>query len=123
VVTFRDEAGTELFDLPDAPRPDAEVEAPVRLLGQFDNVILGHADRRRIVPEGLPWEPMRMRERHMSNLLVDGELRGAWWVEDGSLVIRAIRALGRRERAAVAAEAERMLGFLGAGGDVRLEAA
>ncbi|MDP8931226.1 MAG: winged helix DNA-binding domain-containing protein [Actinomycetota bacterium] len=40
----------ELFDLSDAPRPDPDVPAPVRFLGEYDNVLLGHADRRRIVP-------------------------------------------------------------------------
>jgi hypothetical protein len=51
LVTFADERGRELFDLPDAPRPEADVPAPVRLLGEYDNVLLGHADRSRIASQ------------------------------------------------------------------------
>src|SRR5258708_1746733 len=49
--TFRDEQGAELFDLPDAPRPGPAVPAPVRLVAEFDNLILSHADRARVISE------------------------------------------------------------------------
>jgi Winged helix DNA-binding domain len=124
LATFRDEDGKELFDLPDAPRPDAGVPAPARFLGEYDNVLLGHADRRRIIPPGYPWEPMLAPGRFIENLLVDGELAGSWWFErDGrrsaTLAVRPARALSRAERADVEAEAERMAGFAGAEAEVR----
>ena len=39
-----------LLDLPDAPRPPADAPAPPRLLPEYDNALLAHADRGRISP-------------------------------------------------------------------------
>ncbi len=77
LVTFRSEAGVELFDLPDAPLPPAETPAPARLLAEFDNVILSHADRSRIL------HPDHKSLITMSNglkpaFLVDGFVAGTW---------------------------------------------
>lgn len=116
LATFRDEDGRELFDLREAPRPDSGVPASVRLLGEYDNLLLGHADRRRIVPEDFPWQAMRAPGRLVNNLLVDGVLRATWWIErEGKttavLVIRPHRKLTKGERHEVEAEAERMVEF------------
>jgi hypothetical protein len=129
LVSFRDEGGKELLDLPDAPRPDADVPAPVRLLGEYDNVLLGHADRRRIIPEGFPWAAMLASGRFVNNLLVDGVLRATWWIERNgkTTAILGIRPHGRltkAERTEVEGEARRMLDFAAAEAerrDVRFE--
>jgi hypothetical protein len=113
LVAFCGEGGRELFDLPDAPRPDPDTPAPVRFLGEYDNVLLGHKDRRRIIPEDFPWAEMLAPGRFVSNLLVDGSLRATWWVdkERVTLGIRPARRFTRRERDEVAAEAERLAAF------------
>jgi hypothetical protein len=124
LLAFRDEEGRELFDLPDAPRPDPGVPAPVRFLGEYDNVLLGHADRSRIIPADFPWTEMLAPGRWVNNLLVDGMLRASWWIEpDGkrraTLAIRPFGEFAPAEREEVAAEAERMLDFAAADVAVR----
>jgi winged helix DNA-binding protein len=121
LTSFRNEDGKELFDLPDAPRPDPDTPAPVRFLGEYDNVLLGHADRRRIIPEDFPWQAMLAPGRFVSSVLVDGTLRATWWLErDGksraTLAIRPSGKLRKREHDEVAAEAQRLVDF--AAGDV-----
>jgi hypothetical protein len=69
---FADETGRELFDLPDASRPDPDTPAPTRFLPEYDNVLLGHADRSRVI------EPRTRPPGWAGNLLHDGFLRGSW---------------------------------------------
>jgi hypothetical protein len=128
--TFRDEEGKELFDLPEAPRPDPGVPAPVRFLGEYDNVLLGYADRRRIIPAEFPWQAMLAHGRFVNNLLVDGMLRATWWIErDGkrraTLAIRPFGKLSAATRDEVSQEARRLIDFAAADAtrrDVRFEA-
>ena len=49
--TSRDEKGNELFDLPNAPLPSADTPAPPRFVPDYDNLVLSHAERGRMVPE------------------------------------------------------------------------
>jgi Winged helix DNA-binding domain len=117
--TFCDEDVKELFDLPEAPRPGRDVPAPVRFLGEYDNVLLGHADRRRIIPAEFPWQAMLAHGRFVNNLLVDGMLRATWWIErDGrrraTLAIRPFGKLPAATHDEVHDEARRMIDFAAA---------
>jgi hypothetical protein len=111
---FRSEAGRELFDLPDAPRPDADTPAPVRFLPQFDNVSLSHADRSHISAGAAARWPTD--DLHWSSLLVDGFVAGAWRLtregKAATLTVRLFEALDGQARAEVAEEGDRLLGFL-----------
>ena len=108
LVTFRDDNGVELFDLPDAPRPDPDIPAPPRFLPEFDNLLLSHADRVRVVPpehHGRSWQG----NQAYRTLLVDGFLAGVWKLEADALVVELFGPLGKERRREVTAEGERLL--------------
>jgi len=109
--TDRAEDGRELLDLPDAPRAEPDVPAPVRFLPQYDNVLLGHADCGRIVPVGAT--ALFDEQFHWSPALVDGMLRASWRLDRkaGVLHVRA-PGLSGVERTAVAEEGLALLGLL-----------
>lgn len=115
---FRDERGRELFDLPDAPRPDADTPAPPRFLPEYDNVLLSHADRSRFMTEnqrGWLFSPLT---RVLGAVLHDGFVVATWSIDrpdaeaDPTLVIRAAVRLPKRGATAIAAEGRRMMRFL-----------
>jgi Winged helix DNA-binding domain len=114
--TVRSEAGKELFDLPDAPRPDPDTPAPVRFLPQFDNVALSHADRGHIAADAAARWPTD--GLHWSPLLVDGFVDGAWrLVHDAKAATLTVRPLGDwsgHDEAEVAEEGGRLLELLAA---------
>ncbi|MFF4659687.1 winged helix DNA-binding domain-containing protein [Streptomyces sp. NPDC001381] len=123
LLTFRDEHGTELFDLPDAPRPDPGTPAPPRFLPEFDNLLLSHADRTRVVPPAYRGRAWQGNQAHRT-LLVDGFLAGVWKLEEDALVVEPFDRLTEERREDVAAEGERMLRVMhpGASYDIRFGA-
>lgn len=112
--TFRDEKGRELFDLPDAPCPDADTPAPPRFLPEYDNVTLGHADRTRIVPEAHR-DALVVENGLLSCFLLDGFVAGQWRTarERGvaTMSVAPIVRLSKADRLALEEEAERVLAF------------
>jgi hypothetical protein len=118
--TFRDERGRELFDLPDAPRPDPDTPAPVRFLPEYDNVALSHSDRSRFIAAGERARLSRIEGRIHGSLLHDGFLYGVWRLDRdrtsgaATLVVTEARPSTKRARAAVAAEGRRYVRFAAA---------
>jgi Winged helix DNA-binding domain len=108
--TFRDEDRNELFDVPDAPLGDPQMPAAPRLLAPFDNVILGHCDRRRIIAG--EHRNTIFRDRLMRAFLVDGFVAGTWRLDDDALQIAPVRRLRRSDRVALTDEAQRLLDFI-----------
>ena len=118
---FRDESGRELVDVPRAPFPDPDTPAPVRFLPEYDNVLLGHADRTRVVsPDTKLWT-----EVGWGTVLVDGFTAARWRAttkDAPRLRVELYRRFGATDRADVEAEGHRSLRFLtdGASGTVEL---
>jgi hypothetical protein len=76
-----DEAGRELFDLPGAPRPGGDTPAPVRFLPEFDNLVLGHAVRTRVVSDEHRPAVVTKNLRVRATFLVDGFVAGTWQIK------------------------------------------
>jgi Winged helix DNA-binding domain len=130
LLTFRDDAGRELFDLPDAPRPDPDVPAPPRFLYDFDNLLLSHADRTRMASAEVADAVRPTTQEPVSTFTLDGSVAGTWRVErerargPATLRLRPVRPLSRRQTADLTDEAARLLDFLAAGAperDIRVE--
>ena len=122
--TFRDEHDHELFDLAEAQLPDPDTPVPVRYLPEYDNALLSHADRSRIIATD-----DRDRVFTRGALLVDGFVRGAWKVKRergaATLLVEPFASLPRGERPGVTEEGVRLLDFVAADAgarDVRLVA-
>jgi hypothetical protein len=111
----RDEHGRELFDVPRAPLPDPGTSAPVRFLPAYDNVVLGHADRNRIVSDS-DRKAFPPTNESVGSVLVDGFVRGLWKIERTTrraiLHVRPVRKLTRPETTDVTEEALLLLAFL-----------
>jgi hypothetical protein len=114
--TFRDEHGRELFDLPDAPRPDTDTPAPPRFLPEFDNLILSHADRARAIADDYRRALASRNGMVPATFLVDGFVRGTWKTQrtrrKATLVIEPFEHLTKKDREALAEEGERLLRFM-----------
>ncbi|MEE1941036.1 winged helix DNA-binding domain-containing protein [Streptomyces sp. TRM 70361] len=125
LVVLRAEDGTELYDLPDAPRPGADAPAPARFLPDYDNLLVGHADRTRVVgaaARAAVWTGNAARPA----FLTDGFVGGTWRLETdtrrarATLLLRPLGPLPRAARAALEEEGAALLAFRVPGADHEL---
>lgn len=107
--SFRDERGRELLDLPDAPLATGEEPAAPRFLPWFDNILLGHDDRSRVLPYGHRLGVVG----GSAFVLVDGFARATWRIERSpeaaTLHVHPLEELG--DTSDIQAEGERLLAF------------
>lgn len=108
---FRDERGRELLDVPRAPLPAADAPAPVRFLPRFDNLVLAHKDRTRVLPDEYRREVIDGGWVR-STFLVDGVVAGAWEVEGGRVRLEPFAPLPPTARRQVEEEAARLEAWL-----------
>jgi hypothetical protein len=112
---FRDDQGRELFDLPDAPRPDPDTPAPPRFLPEYDNLFLSHADRSRIVADEDRQRLATANGVGPGTFLADGFIRGTWRIvsskSTATLRIDPLHPLSSQDRDALTEEGVRLLEF------------
>jgi hypothetical protein len=115
LAVFRNERGRELFDLPGAPRPGDDVPAPARFLPEFDNLVLAHADRTRLLADEYRGALVTKNLRVRATFLWDGMVAGTWEMErrgaTAALRMTPFRALPRGAGKALRTEAEALLHF------------
>ncbi len=117
LVVFRPQTGRrELFDLPDAPRPGSDAEAPVRFLPEFDNLLLSHADRTRVIADEHRGAVFTRNLRVRSTFLVDGFVAGTWTLARkralATLTLVPIAKLRARDLRALTTEGEALARFV-----------
>ncbi|HUR07181.1 MAG TPA: winged helix DNA-binding domain-containing protein [Nonomuraea sp.] len=100
-----------LFDLPDAPRPGPEVEAPVRLLAPFDNVLLSHADRTRIISDEHRKRVITVNGQVLGTVLVDGFVQGVWKRDKRVVSVEMFGPVSSARAREIREEASRLLAF------------
>jgi hypothetical protein len=113
LVRLQDPDGRELLDLPDAPRPDDDTPAPVRLLPEFDNILIGYADRTRIISDEHRRVVFTKNGQIRATIVVDGVVQGMWKVErargTATVAVRPFARLSPATRDALTAEALALL--------------
>jgi Winged helix DNA-binding domain len=112
-VSYRDENGIELLDLPDQPLPPASTKLPVRFLARWDQVLLAYSDRDRIIPPELA--PLRLTLSGDQTVTVDGRVAASWKLERATrrvkVVIEPHTAIRKAALPQIRAEAKRTARF------------
>ena len=120
LVVFESEDGRVLYDLPDAPRPDADTPAPVRFLPFYDNVYLGYDNRRRMLTEA-DAERINIFANYKPPVLVDGVISAGYVVSRkkgaARLEIEPYHKLTKKQVREIKAEGNAFLRFIEAGAD------
>jgi hypothetical protein len=116
LVTFTDARGRELFDLPKAPRPDPDTDAPVRFLPEYDSVMIAHSDRSRIVDDKFRKVLITKNLIVPATFLVDGRIAGTWKLERkrsaATLTLAPFVGITKAAKAALQEEGEALARFI-----------
>jgi Winged helix DNA-binding domain len=108
---YRGPAGEVLLDLADKELPPEDVSAPPRFLPEYDNLLLSHADRRRVIPHSHPVPLWPGNGATQGTLLIDGVWNALWKITAEALTITPFRRLTAAEESAITEEAAKLLTF------------
>ncbi|MBC7813089.1 MAG: AlkZ family DNA glycosylase [Burkholderiales bacterium] len=118
LVVYRDEGRREVFDLPDMPIPAEDMPAPERFLPEYDNLLLSHSKRTRVIADEYRSQVYLPGLRVRSTFLVDGFVRGGWKIDKtksaATLTIEPFAPITKQNRDALAAEGEKLVRFAAA---------
>lgn len=112
--------GRTLFDLVDAPRPNAEMAARPRLLARWDSLLLSHGakHRQRVIADEHRDAVFSRNADVLPTMLVDGFVAGTWQLRRGdgraTIMLRPFAPLPDAVEADLHEEAERLLSLIAA---------
>lgn len=113
---YQSEDGKELFDLPDQPLPPADTPAPPRFIPEYDNLLVAHADRTRIIADADRKKVFLSAARVLPTILVDGFVAGTWKSsrekETAVLTVSPFAPLSPDVQTALVEEGERLIRFI-----------
>jgi hypothetical protein len=116
LTSFTDPRGKAVFDLPKAPRPDEDTPAPVRFLPDYDNLVLGHADRTRVIADAHRPLMATKNLQVLPTFLVDGFVAGTWKIDrakaSATLTLKPFEKLGKKPLEALTVEGKALLKFV-----------
>lgn len=109
-VSFQDQAGNELLDLPGLPLPPTSTRLPVRLLARWDQPLLAYRARGRILTPEV--ERLQLTLSGAQTVLIEGLVAASWRVKPASSKRVSVQITPHREipagaREELHAEAER----------------
>jgi hypothetical protein len=116
--TFFDENGNELFDVSHAEFPDIDTPVPVRFLDQFDNILLSHKNRTRIIADEYRSQVFTVNGIIKATFLIDGYVQGLWRIEQNrkssTLIIEPFKSLLQVDKDELAIEGAKLMDFAAA---------
>lgn len=115
LIVYRD-GRRELFDLPQAVIPPEDCPVPVRFLPEYDNLLLSHDKRTRVIADEYRSRVFLPGLRVRSTFLVDGFVAGVWKVEKAqsstTLLLEPFALMPEAQRRSLEAEGERLVRFI-----------
>ncbi|MCA1647285.1 MAG: winged helix DNA-binding domain-containing protein [Chloroflexi bacterium] len=118
LVVYRAERGRELFDLPAAEPPNdaAAAPVPIRFLPEFDNLLLAHQDRTRVVSKAARSKVYLPGLRVAATVLIDGFVAATWTAErikhTARVIVTPFEPLDQPTRIALTEEGEHLARFV-----------
>jgi len=115
LVVYKEEGGrTELLDLPNMPFPPGDMPMPPRFLPEFDNLLLSHQKRTRVLAdEHRSRVYMSGNLRVANTILVDGFVAGVWKIgtvkKAAALVIEPFAPISKADRDTLTEEGEQLV--------------
>ncbi|MFY0758651.1 winged helix DNA-binding domain-containing protein [Metabacillus dongyingensis] len=121
--TFFDEDGNELFDVSHAEYPDIDTPVPVRFLAEFDNILLSHKNRTRIIADEYRSRVFTVNGIIKATFLIDGYVQGLWRIEQkrksSTLIIEPFKSLLQVDKDELAIEGAKLMDFVAPDSKVR----